>query len=74
MIIGFFGSVFTLNAAWQLIQSSCHDDPTFGASRHASTRIRGVAATLLIAAASTVMVLLVVLTVGGAGVAVNLIV
>lgn len=53
MITGFFGSVFTLNAAWQLVQSPRHDSPEYVASLHASTLIRGFAATLLIAAAST---------------------
>lgn len=52
MITGFFGSVFTLNAAWQLIQSPRHDQREFSASLHASTLIRGIAATLLIAIAS----------------------
>ena len=52
MITGFFGSVFTLNAAWQLIQSSRHDSAEFIGSLHASSLIRGLAATLLIAAAS----------------------
>ncbi len=55
MITGFFASVFTLNAAWQLVQSPRHDDPRFLNSLHASTIARGVGATLLIGLASTLV-------------------
>lgn len=53
MITGFFASVFTLNAAWQLVQSPRHDDPRFLNSLHASTIARGVGASLLIGTASS---------------------
>ncbi len=55
MITGFFASVFTLNAAWQLVQSPRHDDPRFLNSLHASTIARGVGATLLIGLASSLV-------------------
>ncbi len=55
MITGFFASVFTLNAAWQLVQSPRHEDDEFLNSLHASTIARGVGATLLIAVAATIV-------------------
>lgn len=58
MITGFFASVFTLNAAWQLVQSPRYDDAVFIRSLHASALIRGLAATLLIAIASTLVLYL----------------
>ncbi len=55
MITGFFASVFTMNAAWQLVQSPRHNDPKFLNSLHASTIARGVGATTLIGISSTLV-------------------
>ncbi len=52
LITGFFASVFTLNATWQLVQSPHHKDLCFMNSLHASMILRGLATTLLIGIAS----------------------
>lgn len=55
LITGFFASMFTLNAAWQIVQSPKQNSPQLAASLHASSLLRGVGATALIAMASMLL-------------------
>lgn len=49
VIAGFFGTLFALNAGWQLVQSERFDDPEFQSSLHGTSILRGVAVSTCLA-------------------------
>lgn len=53
VIAGFFGTLFALNAAWQLVQSERFDDPQFQSSLHGTSILRGVTVSICLAFVST---------------------
>jgi len=52
LIAGFFGCLFSLNAAWQLVQSDEYDDPQLQSSLHGTNLLRGCGMSFLLAASS----------------------
>ena len=52
LVSGFFLSIFTLNAAWQLVQSQRGEDTDFQSSLQGTAVFRGFAASLILAVAT----------------------
>ncbi|MAC19087.1 MAG: hypothetical protein CMJ23_05290 [Phycisphaerae bacterium] len=49
LVSGFFLSIFTLNAAWQLVQSQHGEDPRFQSSLQGTAILRGLIASVVLA-------------------------